>query len=512
MVLQKGREVMRKGMTIQTKNWLYFICLAFLFLLLNVTLVSCRKDKGAVNYGEFPADVGRIMGTTCAVSGCHNAASSPAAGHLNLESWVSMFRGSSSGSPVIPYSSKFSSLCYYINTYPELGLQAEPLMPLNGRALTFAQVKLIKDWIDAGAPDVKGKVMWADDPLRKKLYAVNQGCDVVTVFDSETQLPMRYIEVGRPGVNDTPHQVRVSPDGKFWYVIFINFNMMEKYRCSDDAFVGRIPLSPLAAGTSTLPTNDALNWNVFDISRDSKRAYCVSWTNNGHVAAVNLETEKLLHFTGGLSNPHAVVIHPDQTKIYVAAQTGNYITEIDTGFTFSNDFSLNGQAVSQLSSLDPHDMLLSADDANILITCQKSNEVRVFHLASGMVNAGPISTGYFPQEIVYARATNQYFVSCPYDVSVANSQGLIVRLDGNNLSNTAMVPCGYQPHGIAVDEKKKLLYVLSRNIQANGPAPHHSSICSGRNGFVNFIDLNTFKVQAKKYELSVDPYFIYARP
>ena len=63
-----------------------------------------------------------------------------------------------------------------------------------------------------------------------------------------------------------------------------------------------------------------------------------------------------------------------------------------------------------------------------------------------------------------------------------------------------------------MDEKKKIIYVLSRNTQSTGPPPHHSSLCAGRNGFVNFIDLKTFTLTTKKYELSVDPYFINPRP
>jgi len=77
---------------------------------------------------------------------------------------------------------------------------------------------------------------------------------------------------------------------------------------------------------------------------------------------------------------------------------------------------------------------------------------------------------------------------------------------------TTKIKCGFQPHGIAVDESKNLLYVLSRNILSKGPAPHHTSECIGRNGFVNFVDLNTFTPMKKRYELSVDPYFIFARP
>lgn len=110
-------------------------------------------------------------------------------------------------------------------------------MPLNKTPLTYAQVKTIKDWIDRGAPDINGKIMWADNPKLKKLYAVNQGCDVVTVFDSETQLPIRYIDVGTKPGSPTPHTKYVSPDGAYWYVVFINNNVMQP-QCSEQQGVG----------------------------------------------------------------------------------------------------------------------------------------------------------------------------------------------------------------------------------------------------------------------------------
>ncbi|MEO6302576.1 MAG: hypothetical protein ABIP51_05350, partial [Bacteroidia bacterium] len=102
---------------------------------------SCKKDVGYVNHGDYPKDISRIVSQNCAVSGCHNAKSYEAASDLNLETWQDMFAGSSNGSPVIPYSSKFSSLCYFINTYPELGLQNSPVMPLNKTPLSFDDVK-----------------------------------------------------------------------------------------------------------------------------------------------------------------------------------------------------------------------------------------------------------------------------------------------------------------------------------------------------------------------------------
>jgi YVTN family beta-propeller protein len=480
-----------------------YVALCFL-----IFFFSCTKDIGKVNRGNYPTDIGRIISSNCAVEGCHNSLSSEAASSYNLETWTAMFSGSANGSPVIPYNSSFSSLCYYINTYPELGLQNKPTMPVNRTPLSYDQVKLIKNWIDNGAPDINGKVMWADDPKRKKLYAVNQGCDVVTVFDSETKLPIRFIHVGNKP-NSTPHHLRVSPDGNYWYLIFINENVMQKYRCSDDGFVGNIPLTPAAAGSGS---EDALDWNTFIISRDGKRAYCVSW-NPGKIAAVDLENRKLLGFIGGQHYPHGICLNAAGDKLFIAAQTGNFITEMDVDFSGSVKWPLeNNSGVNLLSSLDPHDLVLAPDNVNLLITCQKTNEVRVFNTVTHSVTS-IITTGVYPQEIIYSPGVNKYLVSCTNDSIVfPNSHGVITVINGAGFTFNRHIKCGYQPHGIAVDESKKTLYVLSRNISAAGPLPHHTTQCNGRNGFVNFVDLNELAVLPKRYELSVDPYFIFARP
>jgi len=67
------------------------------------------------------------------------------------------------------------------------------------------------------------------------------------------------------------------------------------------------------------------------------------------------------------------------------------------------------------------------------------------------------------------------------------------------------------PHGIAVDEANGLVYVASRNILSSGPPPHHSSGCGGRNGFINFIDINSFTLKSKRIEVSSDPYSVALR-
>lgn len=479
-----------------------------IYLPLIFILISCKKDVGEANFGNYPNAIGRIFVTKCATSGCHNDLSYKVASGLNLSTWEKLFEGSGNGSSIIPYSSKFSYLCNFINSYPELGATAEPLMPLNRDRLSKEEVKLVMDWINNGAPDVNGNVKWADDPNRKKIYVVNQGCDVVTVIDAETQLPIRYIEVGNKSGPDTPHSVRVSPDGQYWYVVFINNNIMQKFRCSDDSYVGDVPLTPKAAGTNTII--DGFDWNTMIISKDSKRAYCVSWVQSGKVAAVDLVNRKLLHFLPNLNYPHGIVLNDAEDSLYVTSQTGNYVSAIDSGFTVKFEYALEAASVNYNSSLDIHEIVLSHDKQDLIVTCQKTNELRKFNLATHQVAV--FNTPNYPQEIVYSPTTHQYFVSCPYDsTTFVGSMGLVAQFN-EQLTSTTHIKVGYQPHGIGLDENKKLLYVVSRNLVANGPAPHHTNVCGNRNGFLNLIDISSLKVLTKKFELSSDPYYVFARP
>lgn len=469
---------------------------------------TCAKQKGKINHGDFPSEIGTIIANKCATSGCHNSKSSVATNNYNLESWELMFKGSNSGSPIIPFNSAYSSLCFYINTFDDLGLKNEPTMPLNAKALSYDEVKLIKNWIDDGAPNINGDIKW-QDPNSKKLYAVNQGCDVLTVFDSETQLPTRVISVGTKAGPDTPHNIKVSSDGKYFYIIFINNNIMQKFSTADNSLIANIPLTPLAAGTGTA---DAYDWNTLIFTKDNKKAFCVSWQSAGVVACVDLEKHKLIHYVGGMFNPHGIALTNDEKNIYITAQMGNCLFQFDTAFTISNKYTLDGLPANEFSNtINSHEIILGKNPNEMIITCQQSNDIRVFNTVTNSVTT-IISTSPDPRKLVYSAQNNAYFITHSEDTTTfTNTRGSVTKLNATNYSMLKL-KCGYQPHGLAVDNKTNLLYILSRNRNTAGPAPHHTSNCVGRNGFVNFINAQTFTLLNKKYEMSVDPYMIFAQP
>lgn len=479
----------------------FIILTTSLIMILVITFFqSCKKDSAPLQYGEYPTDIGKIIVGKCATSGCHNDASYQAAANLNLSTYADLFKGSTSGSPVIPYRSDFSTLCSFVNTFDDLGTKNYPTMPINRAALSYDDVKTIKDWIDAGAPDIHGNIMWSDNPNRNKYYVLNQGCDVVTVFDAKTQLPMRYISVGNnPSVIEIPHMIRISPDGNYWYVVFVNNNILQKFRTSDNVMVGQVTLGP------------ALNWNTLTISDDNKKAYCVSWQANSKIASVDLENMKVIHYYGGTFNAHGSALNATNDTLYVTSQTGNYIYKMDTSLLAISQVMLDGSSVPISSPLlDPHEILFSPDGTKYFVTCSGSNEVRVMQTQGDLLLA-TIPTGQYPLEMVKSTSKNKLYVTCQDEPNSNTSiLGAISVIDMTTYATTKH-PVGYQPHGLALDETNDYLIVASRNFITNGPAPHHSGVC-GRNGFVSYFKLSTMQLLNKKTEVASDPYSVAIKP
>ncbi|MBK8685221.1 MAG: hypothetical protein IPN26_09625 [Bacteroidetes bacterium] len=66
------------------------------------------------------------------------------AANLNLSSWQTLFEGSVNGAVMVPFAPENSSFLQFINTYEDLGIIAEPTMPVNGTPLTRDEVMLMK--------------------------------------------------------------------------------------------------------------------------------------------------------------------------------------------------------------------------------------------------------------------------------------------------------------------------------------------------------------------------------
>jgi len=482
----------------------------FPFILFAASL-SCTHDKvETLPDTGYPEAVSNILVSKCATEGCHTPTSRYAAAGLDYSTWDEMFDGGRNGNSVIPFSVDYSYMLYSVNTDTLKGPVLLPTMPYLRQQLSDAEYQTLADWIAAGAPDKNGFIKYSDDPLRKKLYISMQGCDKVAVVDAYSKNIMRYIDVGViPNSIEAPHQVRVSDDGNYWYVVFYSGSILQKFRTSDDVLVASLSLD-----------NITHNWNTLIFTPDGQTGFVNAL--DGATRIVNLES-----MTNGLmlthSTPHGGFVTPDGNFLYLTCQNGNFIYKIDLTTGFFDDSMVSmvpGQLPSTSSSIQPHEAILSPEGSKYFVSCQGTAEVRVFQLSNDSL-LDVIPVGAKPQEFSVSEVMPYIFLSCTEEVVSANQKGMVYVIDYNNLSIVSSVYAGYQPHGIAVDDEEGLVYVANLNYDQSGSAPHHVSSCGGRNGYLTIFDYHTFQLfnntlsdgnsYQYKNELLAFPYFVSLR-
>ncbi len=478
---------------------------ALVLLIATAIFHSCTREKALPAKSGYPSPVAKIILTQCVNAGCHNAHDKELASGLNLENWNSLMAGSGEGAVCIPYAPDESHLFLHCNTYDDLGFKLTPTMPSGGQPLSHDDMLTLKTWILNGAPNDKGEVAFSH-PASTKIYITNQGCDLVAVVDAQSGLVSRFISVGNDLVNnETPHRVVVSPDGQYYYVVFSNNTILQKFSTADN--------SP--AGTLTLGTN--VSWNTFYITPDSRHGFAVNWSNPGSIAYVDLQNMTLLKIYSGsiFTFPHGITGNATGDTLYITAQYGNFIFKLDVSDPYFPNIQqvslVTGQAPTTTSSLDPHEIQFTPDHKHYFVTCQKSNEVRVLQTSNDSLIA-IIPTGTTPQEMSISITHPYLFVSTMEDADCTGEpcRGSVAVINYQTFGLVKTISEGFfQPHGLVVDDKDEKVFVASRNVNATGPAPHHTTKCAGNQGYLSRIDLNTLEVDADYSALlSVDPYSV----
>lgn len=482
------------------KNTMSKTIIRFAALICCVIFIStCTNEVGTLDLTTtgYPQDVAEIIVTKCATPGCHTNKSKEAAAGLSLETWEDLFKGDRNGAACIPFDHTYSTIFLYTNTYEDLGPTGNtPIMPYKQPALTRQEMETLTNWIKDGAPNADGKIKFADNPNRKKFYVTNQECDIVTVFDAETGLQMRYIKVGTQDRIESAVMLKVAPNGKYWYVVFDEgATVIQRYNASDDSYAGQIEIG-------------LGRWNAFTITNDSKRAFVVNWEPDGRVVQVDLENMTLLDTWENFGDSYCSMLNEAEDSLYVTKYIGNEVYKISVNDpTQYRTINLFSPSFPKQSRLDPYRIAFSPDKMYYYVTCEWSDEVRVFQASNDSIVA-VIPVGYYPREMSFSKSTPYLFVTSKPDVQniVNNDWGSVSVI--NYQTNTFVKRIDNkieQPQGIIVDDAKKLVYVT--NHRAQGKAHHMSGSCSGTNGYVSFIDLNTLEsIPDKTFEISIHPF------
>jgi DNA-binding beta-propeller fold protein YncE len=465
------------------------------------------------DYGKFPDAIGKIMVNKCATSGCHNATSYKNSASLLLDTWEHLFLGGSNGAEVVPYCPDYSPLLYFVNTDPARGTVALPTMPYdatgtNPSHLSTDEYNTLKAWITDGAPDKDGNIAFASDPdTRQKFYLSQQGCDLVAVIDAQSGLVMRYFSVGTSPTNiESPHCLKISSDGLFGYVSFLNGNAIQKFDTRTDQLLNSVTLG-------------AGSWNILYLAPGDTALATSDWTANGRVIYANTKTMTSQPWlTGGGSGlfiyPHGIASDATFDTCFITAQYGNLVYRYAPKIPDYRKVSIDGNPPAATNNGDnlspnPHEILMAPDYSKYFLTCQGTNEIRVMDAHTDQILKA-IPVGTFPQEMALSHSKPYLFVTCMEDEAGAlpGRKGSVYVINYNTYEVVSVIHGDfYQPHGITVDDRSGKVLVASTNANPSGPAPHHATACGGRAGWYSIISLSTLlPVSDKRYQVAVMPY------
>lgn len=187
---------------------------------------------------------------------------------------------------------------------------------------------------------------------------------------------------------------------------------------------------------------------------------------------------KKYHGLGDFTYPHGCTFNPNATALYVTAQYGNFIYKIDISDIQNPNIK---QIVLEPGELpdpvnhefNPHQVRFAPDDnTKYFVTCEEGDAIRIFNAANDSLMAA-IPTCHDIEEMDFAPQYHLLFATSYEDkVTFTPRYGCISII--NYLTNTLIknIYPGFEPHSIAVDEVRGLVYVANRNIDFNGPTPY----------------------------------------
>jgi DNA-binding beta-propeller fold protein YncE len=478
------------------------ILLCVFILILSPGLLSCKHDpyKAVTPLipDNYPEAVSKIITTKCAVSGCHNAASYQiSGGNLLMDTWEHLMDGGNTGAAVVPFSAECSPLLYFTNTIKEFGpIPPDNMkMPFNNPALSREEYLTLRNWIMQGAPDKNGNIPFASNAAtRQKIYLAHQGCDYITVVDAAKNVVMRCIPTGKEVTIESAYSLKISPSG-FAYISFWAGQHVLRMDTRTDSLVGEIDLGyPNSNVLLAASDNDLLLTNLFANS----------------LFRIDVPSRQITqeYGSGSFVAPHGVAANKTHDTFFVTEQHGNIVYKIAQTGTIKK-ISIDGKPASTTSGPSPYQIVMAPDYSRYFISCQGSNEIRVMDAGEDtLIKIIPV--GLKPQDIAISRTLPYLFVSCTDDpANISLFKGSVYVINYNSFEIVKIINDRYYiPHALAVDDVHKKLFVFSRNIDPEGPVPHHNSAtCNGRNGYYSVFDFATLQpVNNRRYEVTIDPF------
>ena len=383
------------------------------------------------------ADVQRLLDAKC--TSCH--AGADAARGLHLDSWQALIAGSDHGEAVIAYDAARSLL---IEMTTKLVGGPHPA-EVGAETLNDAEVALLSEWIDEGAPSETGEIPFAD--AQHLLYAANQSVALVSVIDMETNQVIRTVDLQEHGLpeNASPHHIAVEPDGSYWYVSAIAANQILKFD-RDNELVER---------------NDFERPGLLALDPDGENLYAgrsMASISPPQAIGVIRRSDMTLEEVGiFLPRPHAMAVRPGAGTVYTASLAVNQIASF-----YPEDEAVE---LDELEGDRQHTIVgfaVSPDGLWMVGTTELTGYVFVFDLerAPDMTPVDTLAVNAAPWHPVFTPDGRWVYVGNNRDNTVnvidMETRTLAKVIEGNGLA---------QPHGAAVSPDGRFAYISSRNLE-----------------------------------------------
>ena len=417
----------------------FVICISFLAsgLVFGGCAMSGATPAYEAGLAVQYANVQRVLDGKC--TSCHMGAD--AARGLRLDSWQALIAGSDHGEAVIPFDAARSLLVELTTKLVGGPHPAE----VGGETLNDADVALLSEWIDEGAPSETGEIPFAD--AQHLLYAANQSVAVVSVIDMETNQVIRTVDFQKYGFqeNASPHHIAVEPDGSHWYVSLIAASQILKFDRNND-LVERI---------------DFVRPGLLALDSDGENLYAarsMAAVSPPQAIGVIRRSDMTLEEVGiFLPRPHALAVRPGTGTVYTASLAVNQIASF-----FPEDEAIE---LNELEGDRQHTVIgfaVSPDGRWMVGTTELTASVFVFDLdrAPAMTPVDTIRVNAAPWHPVFTPDGRWVYVGNNRDNTVnvidMETRTLAKVIEGKGLA---------QPHGAAVSPDGRFAYISSRNLE-----------------------------------------------
>jgi YVTN family beta-propeller protein len=307
-----------------------------------------------------------------------------------------------------------------------------------------------------------------------RIMVASESGDIVTqlAWDGKALTSVKVVPVGiMPADIDGPHNVAVSPDGKYWYVTIAHgtpYGTLWKMAVDGDTVVAkaRVEMFPTTIGLT--PEGDLAFVANSDFHGDHPRVNVVSIVQTATMAPLaNLPACDM---------PHGVKVNHAGTFVYVSCMNSDEILEIDrlsfrirrrhkTGAGSPQGMAgmHTGPATApQAPAVTGHDcsptfVSVSPDDRRLYVACNHGNTLQVLDAATlNLVKEIPTGAGAYNVE---PSADGRWVL-----VTNKKAQSISV-VDAQQLTEVARIPTSKKlPHGVAYSPDGRWAFVSVESI------------------------------------------------